>query len=59
MAKHKPKTAFATWHPKYGLNLYWVRPRAKDIRDANSKRWEAIKALGWRIVRVNVVRANQ
>jgi hypothetical protein len=55
MAKpSKTIVAFATWHPKKGINEHWIRPRAKDIREANIGRWEAIKKMGWRIVRVKV-----
>lgn len=55
MAKPKrPRTAFATWHPKHGLNVHWVRPMAKTIREENGTYWEKVKARGWRIVRVKV-----
>jgi len=50
----KSRIAFTTWHPQFGLNTSWIRPRAKDIREANGRRWENIKKMGWRVVRVTV-----
>jgi hypothetical protein len=48
------RTAYATWHPEYGLNNHWVRPSAKAIRDENGAYWQNVKSRGWRIVRVKV-----
>lgn len=43
---------FAAWHPEIGVNNYWVRAQAKDIR--NSEGWEAAKSRGHKIVPVMV-----
>jgi hypothetical protein len=55
----KPRTAFATWHPKYGVNTYWIRPQAKVIRQEMGDYWQKVKGRGWRIVRVQVRPVNQ
>lgn len=57
--KKKPasRRAYATWHPDHGLNIHWVRPMAKTIKEENGAYWEKVAARGWKIVRVKVERA--
>lgn len=57
--KQRSRTAYATRHPTYGLNLHWVRPMAKTIREENGEYWKKVAARGWRIVRVKVTLADQ
>lgn len=49
-----PRKAYATWHPDYGINNFWVRASAKAIREENGAYWEKVKKRGWKIVRVKV-----
>jgi hypothetical protein len=54
----KKARLFCSYHPLQGLNLYWVRQRAVDIRGApgtsQNKLWKNAVKRGWRIVPVTV-----
>ncbi len=57
MAKFKTKVrAFASIHPATGINPYWVRSRAKEIRGEPGSNahmwWQRCVKRGWRIVPV-------
>lgn len=57
MKTKKSKRMFAAYHPKSGINSYWVRVRAKTIRgETESERqlWKGAVKRGWRIVPVIV-----
>ena len=49
---------FASYHPKVGINDFWVRSRAKDIRGVpgtnENNWWKKCVKRGWRIVPVTV-----
>ncbi len=51
--KIKPTTAFATYRPGYGLNPYWIRAEARQIR-TESGNWKRLHKAGWRVVKVKV-----
>jgi hypothetical protein len=59
----KEAQMFCTYHPLQGLNTYWVRQRAVDIRGepgtSQNKTWKGAVKRGWRIVRVKVTLAPQ
>lgn len=54
--RYKQKYAFAAWHPEMGLNEWWIRPMARNIRERNEGRpWKNLRRKGWRIVKVKLV----
>lgn len=54
----KKARMFCTYHPNQGLNTYWVRQRAVDIRGepgtSQNKVWKGAVKRGWRIVHVTI-----
>ena len=57
MKKLKPIYAFAAVSPRDGLNPYWVRAEAKQIRHGGGRPWHDCRREGWRIVKVKVMAA--
>jgi hypothetical protein len=54
--KIKPIIVYAAYHsrPGAGLNPYWIRPLAKDVRSGGDPSWKKLHKDGWRVVKVKV-----
>jgi hypothetical protein len=57
--KIKSVTAFAAFHDgangyNRGVNPYWIRAMAKDVRGDKTTDWKTLHERGWRVVKVKV-----